>query len=58
LQESVKVGHAGNSEHLEQPKIDIKKAMTFHNGEQNELEDTIQYTKPKIVRPIGNHPLE
>jgi hypothetical protein len=56
LQESVKVGHASNLEHLKQPKIGIEEAMTFHSGEQNELEDIIEYTKPKIVQPIGNHP--
>jgi hypothetical protein len=32
--------------------------MTFHNGEQNELEDIIENIKPKIAQPIRNHPLE
>jgi len=30
--------------------------MTFHNGEQNELNDVIKHTKLKIIRPTRNHP--
>jgi hypothetical protein len=33
LQESVEIGHASNLEWLEQPKINIKEATTFHSGE-------------------------
>jgi hypothetical protein len=32
--------------------------MTFHNGEENEVEDVAQNTKLKIIRPTKNHPLE
>jgi hypothetical protein len=31
LQKSVEIGHASNLEWLEQPKIDIEEAMTFHS---------------------------
>ncbi len=58
MQESVEVGHLNNSEWLEQPKNDLKESMTFHNGEQNELEDVTKNIKSKIVRPTKNHPLE
>jgi len=33
LQKNVEIGHASNLEWLEQPKIDIKEATTFHNAE-------------------------
>jgi len=33
LQESVEVGHANSPEWLEQPNINIEKAMTFHSAE-------------------------
>jgi hypothetical protein len=29
--------------------MDPKKATTFHNGEQNKLEDVTETIKPKIV---------
>jgi len=32
--------------------------MTFHNEEQNELEDITENIKLKIAWPIGNHPSE
>jgi len=48
LQKNVEVGHIGNLERLKQPKINLK-AMTFHSGEQNELEDITKNIKPKIV---------
>jgi hypothetical protein len=31
--------------------------MTFHNGEQNELEDVTKNIESKIIRPTENHPL-
>ncbi len=30
--------------------------MTFHNGEENELNDVMKHTKPKTIQPTGNHP--
>jgi hypothetical protein len=48
LLESPKVGHTSNSKWLEQPKIDILEVVTFHNREQNELEDYTKNTKSKI----------
>jgi precorrin-6B methylase 1 len=45
-----------NLEWLEQPKNDQEEFVTFHNGEQNELEDVIENTKSKIVWPTKNHP--
>jgi hypothetical protein len=32
--------------------------MTFHNGEQNELDDVTKNTKLETIWPIKNHPLE
>jgi hypothetical protein len=32
--------------------------MTFHIGEQNELEDVTKNTEPKTIQPIGNYPPE
>jgi hypothetical protein len=48
LQESVEVGHIGNMEQLEEPKIEPKEVATFHNGEQNELEDVIKILNWKL----------
>ncbi len=45
MQESVEVGYIGSSERLEQPKINLEEATTFHNGEQNELEDVTKNIK-------------
>jgi hypothetical protein len=42
LQESAKVGHTCNLKWLEQPKINIEEAMTFHSGEKNKLKDIIE----------------
>jgi hypothetical protein len=58
LQESAKVRHTSNPKQLEQPKIDLEEVMTFHNGEENELEDVTKNTKLKTIRPTINHPLE
>ncbi len=58
MQKNVKVGHANNSEQLEKPKIDPKKVVTFHNGEQNELEDVIKNIELETIQPIRNHPSE
>ncbi len=57
-QKNVEVRHESNLEQLEQSKIDPKEAMTFHNGEQNKLEDTTKNIEPKTIRPIENHPPE
>jgi hypothetical protein len=43
---------------LEQPKIDLQEATTFHNGEENELEDVTKNTWLKTIWPTINHPLE
>jgi len=32
--------------------------MTFHIGEQNELEDVTKNTEPKTIQPIRNYPPE
>ncbi len=56
LQENAEVSHVNKLERLEQPKNNPKDVMTFHNGEQNELNDVIKNTKSKTVRPTGNHP--
>jgi hypothetical protein len=40
---------------LEKPMIDKKEARTFHNGEQNKLEDITKNTKLETVRPTKNH---
>jgi hypothetical protein len=58
LQESVEIGHVSNPKWLEQPENDPEESMTFHSGEQNELEDVTKNTKSKIVQPTRNHPLE
>jgi hypothetical protein len=55
LQKNAKVGHISNLEWLQHPKINLK-AMTFHNEEQNELEDVTKNTKSETVWPIENHP--
>jgi hypothetical protein len=34
---------------LEKPKIDIKEVETFHNGEQNNLEDIAKNAKLKTI---------
>ncbi len=52
------MGHVGSLEKLELPKINIEEATTFHNGEQNKLEDITKNTKLEIGRPIKNHPSE
>jgi hypothetical protein len=49
LQKNVEVGHACKKEQLEQQKINVEEAVTFHCGEQNELEDVTENTKPKII---------
>ncbi len=40
------------------PKNNPKEVVTFHIGEQNKLEDITKNIEPKIIQPIGNHPLE
>jgi hypothetical protein len=45
LQESAEVGYVGSSMRLEQPKINLEEAATFHSGEQNELEDVTKNIK-------------
>jgi polyhydroxyalkanoate synthesis regulator phasin len=52
LQESAKVRHARHLEWLEQPKINLEEAKTFHNGEQNKLENIIKNIEPKIARAM------
>jgi hypothetical protein len=49
MQESAEVGHIGNLEQLEQPKIDPKEVVTFHSGEQNKLDKVIKNIQPKII---------
>ncbi len=49
LQKSAEVGHVSNTKRLEQPKNDLKDAMTFHSGEQNKSEDVIENTKLEII---------
>jgi hypothetical protein len=56
LQESAKLGHANNLEWLDQPKIDLEEAKTFHVGEQNKLKDITESIELRIVRPMENHP--
>ncbi len=56
MQESAEVGHIGNLEQLEQPKIDPKEVVTFHSGEQNKLEDVIENIELETIPPIENHP--
>jgi hypothetical protein len=58
LQKSVEVGHMSNLDWLKQPKNDPKEVVTFHNGEQNKLEDVIGNSESKIVQPTKNHLLE
>jgi hypothetical protein len=41
---------------LEQSKNVPQEVVTFHSGEQNELEDVTKYTKSKIIQPTRNHP--
>jgi hypothetical protein len=45
-------------EQLKQAQIDPKEAMTFHNGEQNKLENVTKNIKMATIQPFGNHPLE
>jgi hypothetical protein len=47
-----------NLERLEQPKNDLEEVVTFHNGEQKQLEDIIENIEPETVQRIKNHPLE
>lgn len=56
LHESAEVGHMSNLERLEQPKNDPKEIVTFHNGEENELENVTKTTKLKTIRPTKNCP--
>jgi hypothetical protein len=58
LQKHFEVGHESNLKQLEQSKIDPKEAMTFHNGEQNKLEDITKNIEPEIKQPTTNHPPE
>ncbi len=56
LQESAKVRHVINSlKQLELLKIDMEEATTFHNGEQNKLEDVMKNIELKDKQPIKNH---
>ncbi len=57
VQKNVKGRQIINSlEQLEMLKINMEEATTFHNVEQNELEDVIKNIEPKDKQPIGNHP--
>lgn len=57
LQKNAEVRHTINSlERLELLKINMEEAMTFHNGEQNELEYVIKNIEPRDKQPIKNHP--
>jgi hypothetical protein len=40
------------------PKINPKEATTFHNGEQNKLEDITKNIELENVQLTKNHPLE
>jgi hypothetical protein len=56
LQKTAKVGHVNHTKQLKQPKNNPKEVMTFHSGEQNELEGITKNIELKTIQPIGNHP--
>jgi hypothetical protein len=58
LQKNVEIRYACSLENLELPKIDMEEVVTFHNGEQNDLEGIIKSTKLKANRPTRKNPLE
>ncbi len=43
------MGHMSNMERLGQLKNDVDEVVTFHSGEQNELEDFTKNIKPETV---------
>jgi hypothetical protein len=45
-----------NLKQLERPKNHPEEAMTFHGGQENELEDVTKNIKLKTLQPIRNHP--
>jgi hypothetical protein len=52
------VGHVSNTEQLNQPNNNLKEVVTFHSGEQNDLEDVTKNTELETIQPIRNHPLK
>jgi hypothetical protein len=58
LHENVEIGCVNNQEWVEQPKIDLEEATTFHCGEWNKVEDVTKNIELKIIWPTRNHPPE